>query len=96
MNDMLGDINISERATSENRRGDTYNLPAAEATTLLQTTGLSRFESDTAVTYVGRVDSGLNGSVSIHAQASAAIAESAVVRDVGHAPVIAAPRSHSA
>jgi hypothetical protein len=96
MNDMLADINIVKRATSVNRSGDIYSVPALEAATLLKTTGLPRFQAAADVTFSARVDNGLIRSVSLRVKTPSLIADSIVVRDIGDSPAVTAPRSRSA
>jgi len=93
MNDMLMYVNILKRASSVNRTGDVYNVPAGEAATLLRTTGLPRLEGATDVSYSASVDGGVLRSVSIHANGSSFISATTLVSNIARSPTIAVPRS---
>jgi hypothetical protein len=93
VNDMLMYINILKRASSVNRTGDIYNVPAGEAATLLRTTGLPRFQVATDVSYSAIVDGGVIRSVSLHANGPSSIAATTVVSNIGSSPAVTAPRS---
>jgi hypothetical protein len=91
MNDMLLYIDILKRASSVTRNGDTYTIPAIEATRLLVTTGLPRFQSATDVSLSTIITGGLVKSVSLHVGGTSPISATTTVAEVGSSPAVEPP-----
>lgn len=90
-NDMLMYIDILKRATSASRSGDTYTVPPTEATRLLVTTGLPRFQSASDVSLSAVLGGGLVKSVSLHVGGPSPISTTTTVADVADFPAVDAP-----
>jgi hypothetical protein len=90
-NDMLMYVNILNRTTSIVRRGESYTVPSDEATTLLVSTGLPRFQNPVGVSFTASVGHGQLKSVSLAFGGTSPMSATTTIGSVGTSRHVSAP-----
>jgi len=90
-NDMLMYMDILNRTTSIVRRGDIYSVPSDEATRLLVSTRLPRFQNPTGVSFSASVKHGELKSISVEIGGGSPMSAKTTIGSVGTSPPVSAP-----